>query len=568
MTNKEVLTHYVKTMTTALKNAGVKHVIISPGSRSTPLAYAFASDDAFSITMQVDERSAGFYALGVAKATLQPVVLLCTSGTAASNYYPAITEAHYARLPLIVLTSDRPHELREVGAPQAIDQIHMYGHHVKWSVDLPLAEQSSKMTQFIERHVQRGTSLALTAPMGPVHYNVPFREPLLIEMEQEEPEQTFIQRLAPQASFDQAMREEVRQLLSQADSGIIVAGELPITFDTAAFWTFAGELGWPVLCDPLSNLRTNVPAQYEALCIDQYDALLKSPTFCQNNIPHTVLRIGAQPVSKPLALFLKQYRPEQVIVVDEAAQYRDFLGVATHHIQAQATVLFDLHVTLETTEYALRWKEANSLFTTLMQEKIEHIEDEGAFAYTLFESLQDGVDLISSSSMPIRDVDTFFNRTEKDIQLFANRGTNGIDGVISTALGIQQARKRPTYLLIGDLAFLHDVNGLIATRFSKTNLTIIIMNNDGGGIFSYLPQAKHEAAYFEQLFGTPTGLTFEHIAAMYEAQYDAVYSIDAFKAVLKQEKTAQLRIIEVFTDREKNVAAHRQLWEQMIERLE
>src|SRR5699024_622071 len=233
MTNKEVLTHYVKTMTTALKNAGVKHVIISPGSRSTPLAYAFASDDAFSITMQVDERSAGFYALGVAKATLQPVVLLCTSGTAASNYYPAITEAHYARLPLIILTSDRPHELREVGAPQAIDQIHMYGHHVKWSVDLPLAEQSSNMTQFIERHVQRGTSLALTAPMGPVHYNVPFREPLLIEMEQEEPEQTFIQRLAPQASFDQAMREEVRQLLSQADSGIIVAGELPITFDTA-----------------------------------------------------------------------------------------------------------------------------------------------------------------------------------------------------------------------------------------------------------------------------------------------------------------------------------------------
>lgn len=568
MTDSETLTHYVKTMTTALKNAGVQHVIISPGSRSTPLAYAFASDDAFSITMQVDERSAGYYAVGVAKATLKPVVLLCTSGTAASNYYPAITEAHYARLPLLVLTSDRPHELREVGAPQAIDQVQMYGQHVKWSVDLPLAEASDTMTHFVERHIQRGTSLALTAPMGPIHFNIPFREPLLIQMDRPAHKSTFVQTMAPQSAFDQEMREEVRQLLSQAESGVIVAGELPITFDGDAFWTFAGELGWPVLCDPLSNLRTKVPVQYEGLCIDQYDALLKSEAFCEQARPHTVLRIGAQPVSKPLSLFLKKYRPEQVIVIDESPQYRDFLGIATHHIQAHAEVLFDLHVMLETTENALRWKEANALCTTFLQEEMKDIEDEGAFAYTFFEQLPDGVDLVSSSSMPIRDVDTFFNRTSKDIDLFANRGTNGIDGVVSTALGIQQARKRPTYLLIGDLAFLHDVNGLIASRFTETDLTIVIMNNDGGGIFSYLPQATHDEAYFEQLFGTPTGLTFEHIAAMYGAQYDAVESIDMFKEVLGKKKNTQLRIIEVFTDRQKNVEAHRLLWRKMIDRLE
>lgn len=568
MTNKEMLTDYVKTITIALKNAGVKHVIISPGSRSTPLAYAFASDDAFSITMQVDERSASYYALGVAKATLAPVVLLCTSGTAASNYYPAITEARYARLPLIILTSDRPHELREVGAPQAIDQIHMYGQHVKWSVDLPLAEASEDMRRFVERHIQRGTALSMTAPMGPIHFNIPFREPLLIQMDQAAPAPTFVQTIGSKQSIDQSMQIEVRQLLSQARSGIIVAGELPITFDTTAFWTFAGELGWPVLCDPLSNLRTNVPAQYETLCIDQYDALLKSEKFCQEVAPHTVLRIGAQPVSKPLAQFLKKYRPTQVIVIDEAAQYRDFLGITTHHIQAQAEVLFNLHVTLEMTNYALRWKEANTLCTSLLKNDIQAIEDEGAFAYTLFEHLTDGVDLISSSSMPIRDVDTFFNRTEKDIRIFANRGTNGIDGVVSTALGIQKARKRPAYLLIGDLAFLHDVNGLIATKFSETDLTIVIMNNDGGGIFSYLPQATHDEAYFEQLFGTPTGLTFDHIATMYGAQYDAIHTIEAFKEVLQVGKTSPLRIIEIFTDRAKNVAEHRQLWQKMVERLE
>lgn len=568
MTNKEMLTNYVKTITTSLQNAGVKHVIISPGSRSTPLAYAFASDETFSITMQVDERSAGYYALGVAKATLQPVVLLCTSGTAASNYYPAITEAHYARLPLIVLTSDRPHELREVGAPQAIDQIQLYGHHVKWSVDLPLAEESEDIRHFVERHIQRGTSLSMTAPMGPVHFNIPFREPLLIQMDQEAPTTTFVQTIGSEQAIDPTIQIEVRQLLSQARSGIIVAGELPITFDTTAFWTFAGELGWPVLCDPLSNLRANVPVQYESLCIDQYDALLKSDMFCQEVAPHTVLRIGAQPVSKPLAQFLKKYRPEQMIIIDEAAQYRDFLGIATHHIQAQASILFDLHVTLETTDYALRWKEANTLLTSTLTNEIQHLKDEGAFAYTMFEQLMDGVDLISSSSMPIRDVDTFFNRTEKDIQIFANRGTNGIDGVVSTALGIQKARKRPAYLLIGDLAFLHDVNGLIATKFSTTDLTIIIMNNDGGGIFSYLPQATHDQAYFEQLFGTPTGVTFEHIAAMYEAQYDAVHTIESFKEVLTAEKTKPLRIIEVFTNRAENVTEHRQLWQKMIERLE
>lgn len=567
MTNQEVLTNYVKQITSALKNVGVDEVVISPGSRSTPLAYAFSASKAFKIYMQVDERSAGFFALGLAKASRKPVVLLCTSGTAASNYYPAITEAHYARIPLIAITADRPHELREVGAPQAIHQINMYGDHVKWSVDFPLAEANETIDSFLLRHTQRGVSIAMTEPRGPVHFNIPFREPLLIDMDFTLSNAGVKQHVINQTAIDEATKEVVKSLLKDAPTGMVIAGELPVDLDRDAFWCFAGALNWPVLCDPLSNLRTEVPEDYAHLCIDQYDALLKSEAFCEKVNVHTVLRFGAQPVSKPLSLFLKRYCPTQMIVVDEDPAFRDSLSIVTHHIQANPEAVLQVIVEREKTLVTDEWMKANELFTALIEENAEANHDEGAYAHAFFKQLPDGTDLISGSSMPIRDVDTFFGKTNRSIKLFANRGTNGIDGVVSTALGIQAARKRPAYLLIGDLSFLHDVNGLIATRFMETDLTIVIMNNDGGGIFSYLPQASVET-HFEDLFGTPTGLTFDHIAKMYGAQYDAIHSLSAFKEALAKTKETPLRIIEVFTDRNENVAAHRTLWNQMIMRLE
>lgn len=567
MTNKEVLTNYVKNIAGALKNAGIRDVVISPGSRSTPLAYAFASLEDFTVYRQIDERSAAFFALGLAKSTDKPVVLLCTSGTAASNYYPAITEAHYARVPLIAITADRPHELREVGAPQAINQLNMYGEHVKWSVDFPLAEANEELDTFVERHVQRGVSRAMTSPKGPVHFNIPFREPLLIDLDIALPSSTFTTQLSAQPILSEEHNAHMTKLLSKSNDGIIVVGELPIHFDKKSFWRFAKALNWPVLCDPLSNLRTEVPAFCADLCIDQYDALLKSEKFGEEVVPHTVLRLGAQPVSKPLALYFQKYPPVQYIVVDEDPIFRDSLGVVTHHIQATPEAIFKLSLEQSKSIATKRWIEANNLFTSMIQTHAEDTHDEGAYAYSLFEQLPENVDLISGSSMPIRDTDTFFRKTSKSISIFANRGANGIDGVVSTALGIQAQRKRPAYLFIGDLSFLHDVNGLIATRFHKTDLTIVIMNNDGGGIFSYLPQANIDAHY-EDLFGTPTGLTFEHIAAMYDAEYNAITSLNDFKEVLNEKKVKPLRIIEVFTDRAENVLAHRELWKKMIDRLE
>jgi len=563
MANKSFLTTYVRRMTSTLLNAGVKSVVISPGSRSTPLAYAFASTESLKVYMQIDERSAGFFALGLAKASSEPVVLLCTSGTAASNYFPAITEAHYARIPLIVMTADRPHELREVGAPQAIDQVRMYGQHVKSSIDLPIPEEN--IEDFMERHVRRSLSVALTAPRGPVHINIPFREPLLIDLDLETPKSTFSKRITTTDSLDESTLEEVAELLRTSKKGIIIVGELPVNLNNNVFWKFAKALNWPVLCDPLSNLRANIPENCKMLCIDRYDALLKSESFGSKVIPDTVIRFGPQPVSKSLSLYLKKSSPETMIVVDESPEFRDSIHIVTHHIQSEAEAVLSIIVHKQETSYNATWRKANDIASSVTESI--NSEDEGAFTQLLLNHLQSGSDLICGSSMPIRDIDTFFGKTEKDIHLFANRGANGIDGVVSTAFGIQTNRKRPAWLLIGDLSFLHDVNGLIVTRFHKTDLTIIIMNNDGGGIFSYLPQAT-SAEHFEELFGTPTGLKFGHIADMYDAQYAAVQTKEEFLKELLLPKIKNVRIIEVETDRSKNVKAHRQLWQQITERLD
>jgi 2-succinyl-5-enolpyruvyl-6-hydroxy-3-cyclohexene-1-carboxylate synthase len=567
MDNRAVLTDYVRRMTGALMMADVKAVVISPGSRSTPLAYAFASAEGLDVYMQVDERSAAYFALGLAKASGDPVVLLCTSGTAASNYHPAITEAYYARIPLIVITADRPHELREVGAPQAIDQIRMYGEHVKYSVDFPLAENNPDIDDFIDRHVSRALSVATSAPRGPVHLNVPFREPLLIDFDRETPKSTFQKRLKSADSLDASTAQQLSQLLEASEKGFIIAGEMPLGFDKAAFWDFAKALEWPVLCDPLSNLRTEVPEQCLGLCIDHYDALLKSDAFKEKAVPDTVIRFGAQPVAKPLSLYLKKVRPATVIAVDESPEFRDSLGVVTHHIQTSSETVMQIIVDKPKTTYTELWTAANGAASAITDNYEGVAGDEGIFAKMLVEHLPAGSDLVSGSSMSIRDVDTFFRKTDKDITIFANRGTNGIDGVVSTAFGIQAARKRPTWLLIGDLSFLHDVNGLIVTRFHEVDLTIVIINNDGGGIFSYLPQAE-AGNHFEELFGTPTGLTFGHIAAMYDAQYAAIHTPEEFGMELVKAKEKPVRIIEVFTNRQANVKAHRDLWTQITDRLE
>lgn len=564
MTNRKYLTEYVSEFTHSLVNQGVKNVVISPGSRSTPLAYACMKEEGLTVYRQIDERSAGYFALGMAKASGDPVMLLCTSGTAAANYFPAIVEAYYARLPLIVVTADRPHELREVGAPQAINQIGLFGSHVKWSVDLPMPEEGNRL-DFLVRHLHRSVKTAVSQPKGPVHLNVPFREPLLLDFEQQYDSAGEITHLTGDSCFSSSVQDFL-QKSAAAEKGLLVIGEMTEKMPPE-FWSFIRKLNWPVLADPLSNVRSNIDESCSDLIIDSYDAILKSERFKNQMVPDVVIRVGPQPVSKPLTLYLADVKPEIYAVFDESPMIRDAQSVVTHHIQASAKGFWQLPISTKSDNpYTGKWAAASELFWKLAEVHCNESLDEGVLAKVLFDEL-DQCDLIVSSSMPIRDTDTYFKATTRDVMIYANRGANGIDGVVSTAFGVQAAKQRPTFLFIGDLSFLHDMNGLIASKMQETDLTIVVMNNDGGGIFSYLPQSKEER-YFEDLFGTPTGLKFEDAARMYDADYAAAETKEQFVDALRNKKQRAVKIIEVFTDRETNVRVHRALWNRLVEELD
>ncbi len=570
MTNKEILSSYIYKLVASLFQAGLKDVVVSPGSRSTPLAYAFAHTKEFQMYRQVDERSAAFLALGLAKASMRPVVLVCTSGTAAANYFPAIVEAKLSRVPLIVLTADRPHELREVGAPQAIAQPNLYGNQVKWAVDFPIPEEFPTTLPFIERHIARAVSIAKTTPAGPVHVNVPIREPLLIDFQEQLPKVTFTESIMQEIRPSEHAMNVFETTIENAKKGILIVGEMAQNTDLESVWHFIRHLKWPVLVESLSHLRSNVPNDCADYIIDQYDALLKNESFKKVAEFDTVIRLGAQPVSKPLMQFLNYIKPRNYLVVDEDAMFRDSLAITTHHIQATiGNWLNDVTITTENTDqaYVQAWIESNQIATNHVRTYMEQATDEGALSAVLFEHLPDCSNLFASSSMPIRDVDTFFTKTAKDIRIYANRGANGIDGVVSTAIGTQLATKRDTYLLIGDLAFLHDSNGLLATRYQECEVTIVVMNNDGGGIFSYLSQSTVEEHY-EELFGTPSGLQFADLAKMYNAQYAAVHTKEELSQVLDAPKKKPLRIIEVITNRPDNVQSHRKLWDSIGKELD
>ncbi|WP_241535802.1 2-succinyl-5-enolpyruvyl-6-hydroxy-3-cyclohexene-1-carboxylate synthase [Indiicoccus explosivorum] len=365
------------------------------------------------------------------------------------------------------------------------------------------------------------------------------------------------------------MSQEAQQFLVKIfnkERGILILGEhagiLP-----DSFWEFIRQLQWPVLADPLSNIRGGAPESAQRFIVDSYDALLKHDGFRKAVEPDVIVRIGPQPVSKALALWLNSLEPALYVAVDESPMMRDPQSAVTHHIQAASDAVWTLESGgTKESHYANQWSEANRLYWEAVREHADTETDEGTLAHLLFEQSSE-CDLILSSSMPIRDADTFYRSAPRNVRIYANRGANGIDGVVSTAFGVQAANRRPALLLIGDLAFLHDMNGLIAATLQPSDITIVIMNNNGGGIFSYLPQSGEERHY-EALFGTPTGLSFKDAAAMYGAQYDAVQSKEELMAALGKEKTAAVRLIEVFTNRRHNTETHRKLWGKVNGRLD
>jgi 2-succinyl-5-enolpyruvyl-6-hydroxy-3-cyclohexene-1-carboxylate synthase len=566
MNHEEVMTNYLFSFIDGLIQGGVRHAVISPGSRSTPLAMLLAERSQIETHVIVDERSAAFFALGIAKMSQAPVALLCTSGTAAANYYPAIIEAKYARVPLIVLTADRPHELREIGAPQAIDQLSLYGKHVKWHVDLALPEGSETMKRYAQATAVRAVTESVQSPKGPVHINVPLREPLIPHLEQQ------VDKLIPpmkihtgMLSMSVAQADELASMLEQKQKGLIICGPLDDPSCAESIVRFGKKVGFPILADPLSQLRSQSSMHEEI--IDCYDTFLRNEEVKKTYQPDIVIRFGAMPVSKALLLYLQEQKDAYHLVVDGGAGYRNPNFLMTEMIYCEERIFCEtmtervkIHPNFE---WLNQWIQLNALTKGKLQSFSTEELNEGELVLRMSRLLPEESLLFVGNSMPIRDVDTFFHQVPKNIRILANRGANGIDGVVSSALGASLYAKQ-AYLLIGDLSFFHDLTGLFIAKAYHLPLTVVLVNNNGGGIFSFLPQAKYPK-HFEQLFGTPLHLSFEYLAHLYEGEYHLIHDWNHFEQELSKTNQQGLRILEVQTNRESNAAIHRQLWANVSE---
>ncbi|MFB1080331.1 2-succinyl-5-enolpyruvyl-6-hydroxy-3-cyclohexene-1-carboxylic-acid synthase [Jeotgalibacillus sp. JSM ZJ347] len=564
MSHKENLTEYVSLFIEQLFQSGVKRAVISPGSRSTPLAYLLENHPQIATYVNVDERSAAFYALGMAKASQEPVVIVCTSGTAAANYYPAVVEARYARVPLIVLTADRPHELRENGAPQAIDQINLFGKHAKWFFDMPLPESEPNILQYTGRIAAKAAAKSAAAPKGPVHLNFPFREPLSPDLTYKPDNQPMSAVYLADKRLNRRYLSDLTVQLNDSEKGLIIAGPSEDQAAAEAIINLAEATGFPVLADPLSGLRTMM-ADHPSV-IECYDAFLKADEVKKELQADLMIRFGGMPVSKALTQYVKGSACSQWLV-DEGADWRDPTSSATHYIEVNDQ-LFAEQLAEGAGQQADRtwlhkWMSLNEKAGDEIRQYVKNETDEGAAVGTLLQSLPEGAHLLVGNSMPIRDVDTFWIRGMKPFHVWANRGANGIDGVVSTALGIAAVKHEPVYLLIGDLSMFHDLNGLLVTKQYPSQLQIVVMNNNGGGIFSFLPQAA-EPEHFETLFGTPPSLDFKHAAALYGLDYQLCETKEALSQSLAS-SSKQLKMMEVITDRKENTATHRQLWKTIAE---
>ncbi|AQS45219.1 2-succinyl-5-enolpyruvyl-6-hydroxy-3-cyclohexene-1-carboxylic-acid synthase [Bacillus velezensis] len=564
MTNP--ITHYIGSFIDEFALSGVTDAVVCPGSRSTPLAVLAAAHPDIQVHIQIDERSAGFFALGLAKARQRPVMLICTSGTAAANFYPAVIEAHYSRVPLIVLTADRPHELREVGAPQAINQHFLFGNFVKFFTDSALPEENPQMLSYIRTLAGRAVSEAGKRPMGPVHINVPLREPLMPDLSAGPFERMrkgkHVSVTTGMQSADQDALCHITERLAGTERGMIVCGEIHGEAEKQQIIALAEMLQFPILADPLSNLRNG--EHDKTLIIDAYDSFLKDEEIKEALRPDAVIRFGPMPVSKPLFLWLRDDPAIEQFIVDEDGGWRDPTQAGAHMIHCHPSVFLEAVRSAETGKrpsgWLEKWQFVNARFRSHLQAaSMDDLSFEGNVYRQLQHLVPEGSSIFVGNSMPIRDVDTFFEKQDRSFRVYANRGANGIDGVVSSAMGLCEGTKAPVTLVIGDLSFYHDLNGLLAAKKLGIPLTVILINNDGGGIFSFLPQAS-DKTHFEELFGTPTGLDFRHAAALYGGTYTCPETWEAFKdAYQPQADKPGLHIIELKTDRTSRVQFHRDL---------
>jgi 2-succinyl-5-enolpyruvyl-6-hydroxy-3-cyclohexene-1-carboxylate synthase len=553
----------------ALHAAGVRDAVICSGSRSAPLVLAFDRSPIHT-HVSLDERAAGFFALGLAKASRRPVALVCTSGSAAANFFPAVVEASSARVPLILATADRPPELRDTGAPQTIDQIKLFGDLVRWFVEVGAPEDSRSMLDYAASLGTRAAAEAWRPPAGPVHINFAFREPLL-------PEPGALPPPAPPAPethvAPEPLRSPARGIERVAKTaralrrGLIVCGPDDGAPDFASSVARLAEVtGYPVLADPLSQVRFGHGSG--APILGAYDTFLRSAPFADRHGPEVLIQFGAAATSKAFHAFAARHPGAAHVIVDPAGAWRSparrareviaadpsqFASALAEALQGSADPLPSWRADFERAEDAAREAIERHLGGT------DAIR-EGKLFPELLEALDESGTLYVGNSMPIRDLDTFVPAHPRRIRVLANRGASGIDGVVSSALGASAATEGPLLLVTGDLSFHHDLNALHMAKDPRVGVTIVVVQNDGGGIFNFLPAARHAA--FERYFGTPHGLGFEPVAAMYGIPHSRPSTWEELKSLAGTSLAARAtEVIEVRTDREENRAWHQALWD-------
>lgn len=526
--------------------SGVRHAVIAPGSRSTPMALALAASDELSVHVVHDERVAAFVALGLGLDGV-PAVLLCTSGTAAANFHPAVVEAGLSEVPMLVVTADRPPELRDVGAPQTIDQTHLFGRSVRWFHDpgVPDAAAAGSWRSLAVRALRAATD-------GPVHLNLPFREPLVGEPGELppliEPRLTMHRAPGQEDAADTSSLDIDPGVLDRLDRqrGIIVAGGRSGVAPAAAA-ELSRATGWPLLADPTSGAR---PADG---AVSMFDAMLRHRGFADAHVPELVVRLGRPPASKVLSQWLTASGAPVVQIGGPGVIDPDH-RVALH-LPARAVGLLHSLRGAVGTPWAARWRHADERADRAIAELLsaEEVLSEPGVARCIADHLPDAAELVVASSMPVRDLEWYGGASAR---AHANRGANGIDGVVSTALGRALAG-RPTVVLVGDIAFAHDSNALVASGTRGADLRIVVVDNDGGGIFSFLPQAGSlPGDRFEQLFGTPHGTDVVALARAHGVPASDVTTRDELATALGRPGPW---LVRVGTDRAANVETHSRL---------
>lgn len=569
----------LRAFTDELVAAGVREAVVCPGSRSTPMALALRVAAGLRVRVLYDERAAGFFALGMARTSRRPVVLLSTSGTASVEFSPAVVEAQLSRVPLVVLTADRPPELRDRGAPQTIDQVHLYGRSAKWFAELPLLDGEDATLAHWRWAAGRAVAVAGEGPAGPVHVNLPFREPLLpdaslvADPSAVPPDRPFADVVTGPRMLGGADLDGLAERLAGARRGLIVAGPDDDPGLPPALADLARVTGFPILADPLSGLRTG--PHDRSMVIGRADQLCRRGPWMDGHAPDLVIRTGAMPTSKPILELLARTRPELIVLDGDGGWREAALIPATFvHAGAAATVealTVQLALQQPGTEpgWARAWRVADDAVSAAMNGWLSELAEpfEGSPWPILADALPDGATLWAASSMPVRDLDAWLPSTDRGITVRSNRGANGIDGVISTALGSAAVSSGPVAVVVGDIAFLHDLNALVAARLHDLSATIVLVNNDGGGIFSFLPQAQPGTPvegsglpeHYEELFGTPHGIDVGPAVEALGGTHRVLEPGDLDPAIRDSIGRPGVQVLELRTDRARNLALHREV---------